>query len=349
VVFDRVYLSTEIGSGKSLASAFSLCNKSGPKKGKMIIERRRMKKEISTKERNIVPILGVCLDGDRMGGVLAVIGGWARVFGSQKRFVPGGGRFVVTPNPEFVVRATRNPLFFKTLNSSDLAIMDGVGLITAKRFLDLPVPSWARSTPLIHFVLFGQASLVVFSYFFNRPSLFENYRVVPGRLVFDRLIGLAVRHGWRVFLLGGEESVAQEAARRIKNKETGIKLEYASGPWLDEHGKPKTANDRETEKEVIRVINEFSPHLLFVGFGAPRQEFWLSRNLPKLKVGVGLGIGGAIDYKAGKVSLPPKMFEKAHLEWLWRLFTQPARAGRIFTAVVIFPLKVFLFKLRRYL
>ena len=43
--------------------------------------------------------------------------------------------FVVTPNPEFMVFAHKNPDFKKLLNSADYAIADGMGLVIADRFL----------------------------------------------------------------------------------------------------------------------------------------------------------------------------------------------------------------------
>lgn len=47
----------------------------------------------------------------------------------------GEKRFVVTPNPEFLVLAHQNQWFKDILNEADLSIPDGVGLIFASRFL----------------------------------------------------------------------------------------------------------------------------------------------------------------------------------------------------------------------
>ena len=43
--------------------------------------------------------------------------------------------FFVTPNPEFLVLANKNPMFKNILNRADLASADGIGLIIAAKFL----------------------------------------------------------------------------------------------------------------------------------------------------------------------------------------------------------------------
>lgn len=150
----------------------------------------------------------------------------------------------------------------------------------------------------------------------------QNLETIPGRIIAQELVREASKRGWRVFLLGRE-----------------------NGPWLDSDGEPVDEVQRRVEQRVVEHINKLRPHFLFVGFGAPKQEKWLARNLPKLKVGVAMTVGGTLDYWAGKVPLPPKFIEKRGLEWLWRGLVQPRRLPRIFRATVIFPLKVVWHKL----
>ena len=97
--------------------------------------------------------------------------------------------------------------------------------------------------------------------------------------------------------------------------------------------------------DVIDKINKFAPEILFVAFGNPKQEIWIHKHLLELKVSGAMAVGGTLRYFAGFSILPPEFLEKAGLEWLWRLITEPTRIVRIFRAVVIFPLKVFIYKL----
>lgn len=155
----------------------------------------------------------------------------------------------------------------------------------------------------------------------------KDLNIIPGRRLFLKLLALARKNNWKVFFLGGK----------------GIKNVFA-GPVLDENGEPKTAKEAKIQKEVIQKINEIKPDLLFVGFGMPKQEKWIYKNVKKLDAKGIMAVGGTFDYVFGKARLPPEWLEKLGLEWLWRLLHEPRRLSRILNAVIIFPLRVFLYK-----
>lgn len=263
--------------------------------------------------RKTVPILGVAVDSSEAREVLNRA--WNLVLrgseaGARLGKTPG---LIVTPNPEIVSRAQADRKLIQILNKASLALPDGVGLVAAAWFL-------------------GKGKL-------NR---------VPGRLLAEDLIQRCAQHNKKAFLLGGKPGVARLAGRNlIKNCKMKIEnLAYASGPWLNNNGVPVDASQLRLEKETIRKINDFGPDLLLVGFGAPKQEKWLSRNLPKLKIGAAMVVGGMIDYTARILPPPPRAFSKAGFEWLWRLIFEPRRFGRILTATIVFPWQVFLYKLK---
>jgi len=136
----------------------------------------------------------------------------------------------------------------------------------------------------------------------------------------------------RVFLLGAPPGVAEKTAKKLQeHKHTNIVGTYAgSASPLD-------------DAKLRELINTARPDLLFVAFGAPKQEFWISRNLPHLPtVKVVMGVGGAFDFISGVRKRAPAWMRRIGLEWLYRLFQQPKRIVRIFNATVRFPL-TFLF------
>lgn len=156
------------------------------------------------------------------------------------------------------------------------------------------------------------------------PSL----NIIKGRQLFLELVALARKKNRKVFFVGG---------KGIKNVTTG--------PLLNKNGEPISEKDRKIEIELVEKINKFKPDLLFVGFGMPKQEKWISKWLPKLEVGGAMAVGGTFDYVFGKAILPPVWIGKAGLEWLWRALHEPKRVLRILNAVIVFPLKVLFFKL----
>jgi exopolysaccharide biosynthesis WecB/TagA/CpsF family protein len=77
--------------------------------------------------------------------------------------------------------------------------------------------------------------------------------------------------------------------------------------------------------------------VLLVGLGAPYQEefIWqIKSKMPNLKLA--MGVGGTFDFWTGKQKRAPKFMRSIGMEWLWRLFRQPKRLGRIWKATVVF-------------
>jgi len=272
-------------------------------KGKMTKLRRKRTLETA---RNIVPILGIGIDSGLREEVLNRA--WSLI-STEREAVPA---LIVTPNPEIVSRAQSDYELAYILNSADLAVPDGIGIVAA---------AW---------VLHPNSKMVR----------------IPGRLFAEELVKLCSKHNKKVFLLGGAPGAAELAVKNLKNriKNQELRITAAEGPQLNLDGKPVDEVQEQIEEEVIKRINSFKPDLLLVGFGAPKQEKWLARRLEKINVSAAMVVGGMIDYTAGILPLPPRAFSELGFEWLWRLITQPSRLGRILTAVVVFPCQVLFWK-----
>jgi N-acetylglucosaminyldiphosphoundecaprenol N-acetyl-beta-D-mannosaminyltransferase len=145
------------------------------------------------------------------------------------------------------------------------------------------------------------------------------YERVSGSDLVPRLAAVCARRGWRPFLLGSRPGVADEAARRLEADNPGL---VVAGTHA---GSPLPEDDEETLCRIAAA----RPDLLLVAYGAPNQEFWIARNQRRLGVPVAMGVGGTFDFLAGRVRRAPAWMRRAHLEWLWRLLLQPARARRM--------------------
>ena len=92
-------------------------------------------------------------------------------------------------------------------------------------------------------------------------------------------------------------------------------------------------------------INLTEADILFVAYGSPAQEEWIYRNIEKLDtVRVAIGVGGAIDFAAGRAKRAPKLLRSLGLEWFWRLLREPRRIRRIWNATVVFVALIFRLK-----
>ncbi len=213
--------------------------------------------------------------------------------------------FVVTLNTEIVMLARSDVRYEKILKSADLALNDSIGV------------TWAR-------LMFGRLS---------------KGRVHGSDLVED-LAKVASEKPIRVGFLGGRENVALKTAECLRSKYPGLKVAFAISEYSDvtqKVGKISKSDDRIIrDSETPDLRNTDSPSflsfpktdILFVAFGAPKQEKWISENLPKLNVRVAIGVGGAFDFISGKVRRAPVWIRKLGLEWLFRLIIQPWRAKR---------------------
>ncbi len=147
---------------------------------------------------------------------------------------------------------------------------------------------------------------------------------VTGIDLMIKLCQLAAEKGYSIFLLGGRGGVAEEAAKRLKGRFANLNIIGTS----------------EADPSSPFHFPSSGVDLLFVAYGAPKQERWIAEHLPKIPVKVAMGVGGAFDFIAGKRKRAPKIFRRLGLEWLWRVVQEPHRLPRILRATVKFPLLV---------
>lgn len=123
----------------------------------------------------------------------------------------------------------------------------------------------------------------------------------------------------KLFILGGKPGVADEAKSKLETSYPGIQIVGTQDGYFPDDKLPT----------VIDNINQSGADLLFVCFGAPRQEKWIDENRDKLNVRVAMGIGGSVDVFAGQVLRAPMFWQKMGLEWFYRLLREPWRFMRM--------------------
>ncbi len=129
----------------------------------------------------------------------------------------------------------------------------------------------------------------------------------------------AAERGWRIYLLGAAPGVADQAAAVLRQRHPALQIVgvYSGSPAPDE------------EDEIVARINAADADILFVAYGAPEQDKWIARNLPRLQVKMAMGVGGSLDFVAGVIPRAPMSFQRLGLEWLYRLYLQPWRIKRM--------------------
>lgn len=134
-----------------------------------------------------------------------------------------------------------------------------------------------------------------------------------------------------VFLLGAAPGIAEAAADALKRQNPGLNV---TGTFA---GSPRD----EDVSDILQRITMSGAKVLFVAYGAPKQDMWIDKHLKELpSVKIAMGVGGTFDFLAGVQKRAPSLFRSLGLEWLWRVVREPKRIGRIVTAVILFPLLV---------
>lgn len=128
----------------------------------------------------------------------------------------------------------------------------------------------------------------------------------------------AAEKGWRLFLLGAAPGVAEQAAGVLVQRHPGLQIAGAFA------GSPGDAD----APEIIERIRAARPDVLFVAYGAPKQDFWIAKYGPAVGVPAMMGVGGSLDFIAGMQKRAPRWVQRINLEWLYRLILQPSRWRR---------------------
>lgn len=136
-----------------------------------------------------VDILGVKIDDVNMAEAQALVEKWI--------WNPGK-HYIVTPNPEMLVAAQKDPAFKDVLNDADLSIPDGAGL-----------------------KLSGKVK-----------------NTFAGTDFMEKLVSLAAEKGFTTGFLGGSDGVAKKTVECLKIKYPKLKVVFAeSGGKVDDDGK----------------------------------------------------------------------------------------------------------------
>jgi N-acetylglucosaminyldiphosphoundecaprenol N-acetyl-beta-D-mannosaminyltransferase len=123
--------------------------------------------------------------------------------------------------------------------------------------------------------------------------------------------------GLRHFLFGSTPDVLAAMANRLRQQMPDLKLVgTVAPPRGDEH-----------DENLLDEVRSAAPDIVWLGLGAPKQELWAHRHADSLKPALVIGVGAAFDFHAGAKRRAPGWMQRAGLEWLHRLVSEPRRLG----------------------
>lgn len=164
------------------------------------------------------------------------------------------------------------------------------------------------------------------------------YRQTGVELV-GRLINIANLNHKRVLFVGGEEGAAE------KTKQTFEKLFPEIQISIFDPGQVTFP----VSDHILEALLEISPDILLVALGQKKQEKFIQEVLPNVpSIRLAVGVGGAFEMLAGLKPRAPRYLSRMGLEWVWRVFIEPRRMGRILNASFVFPIMVVYGTLRQH-
>lgn len=213
---------------------------------------------------------------------------------SHLRMHAGVATHIVTVNPEIDQNMLRDPVYAEAVKNSDVRTCDGVGVQVAARMRGSLVPPRATGVALS-----------------------------------SALIEASVARGWKVMIIGAQESVRRNFEERLVR--SGVAVAPGSSAMIDVPA--------QTAETLAPAIPERC--VVLVALGVPKQELLireLRQRVPHAAIYV--GVGGAIDYLSGVAVYPPALLRRLGLEWLFRLIREPRkRLKRQFTSLPLFALR----------
>ena len=128
----------------------------------------------------------------------------------------------------------------------------------------------------------------------------------------------SVNYGYKHFFYGGAPGVPELLAQRLQGRFPGLNVIGMYSPPF----RPLTP---EEDAEIVAMINDAQPDVVWVGLSTPKQEMWMAEHKDKLRNVIMIGVGAAFDFHAGVKRQAPRWMQPMGLEWLFRLSQEPRR------------------------
>ena len=199
----------------------------------------------------------------------------------------GLGGWVITPNVDYLRRYVADSEVRRLFAGASLIVADGVPLLWAARLQGTPLPDRVAGADLVW-------------------------------LLAERAAG----EGRSLYLLGGNEGVGEEAARRLVERWPSLRIAGTASPRV-------SSDPTEAElAAVLRSLKQAEPDLIYVAFGAPKEERLIAALRTELPRAWWIGVGAGLSFITGDVRRAPRWVQRAGAEWLHRLLQEPRRLVR---------------------
>ena len=123
--------------------------------------------------------------------------------------------------------------------------------------------------------------------------------------------------GLRHYFYGSTPAVCDRIAEVIAERFPAAKVVGIESP-------PFRALEPREEDELVARVKAAQPDIVWVGLGTPRQDTFVAEYRDRLDATL-VAIGAGFDFLAGTKRVAPEWMQRAGLEWVFRLASEPRR------------------------
>jgi N-acetylglucosaminyldiphosphoundecaprenol N-acetyl-beta-D-mannosaminyltransferase len=200
-------------------------------------------------------------------------------------------------NPDYVRRGHQIPGLIAKMNSFDVMLPDGWGIVYGARWVGLPIP--------------------------NRQSNDD---------LCQKLFAMSAASGFANFLFGCAEGIPEQAATSLTAAFPGLRIAGTlHGHWDVVRGHPGYYDAADLDM-MAEKINASGADILHVSVPTPLQQNWVTEMAGRVNVPVIITAGSFLEHPAmGRMHWPGSWINKLRIGWLYRLVMEPRRLWRRYT------------------
>ncbi len=204
-----------------------------------------------------------------------------------ERAKAGVGGYVMTHNLDHLWLRKNEPEFERVSANADLTVADGQPLVWISKVQGHPLPER-----------------------------------VGGIDLFEAIAGAAADAGLSLFLCGGLDTAAQDAADILVQRHPNLKI---AGTLSPDTG---LADDPQRLADVFAQVEAADPDIIAIGLPSMLQIVAAEHFAEHAPRAWTLGVGVSFSFITGEVTRAPVFLQKIGLEWAHRMTQQPALAKR---------------------
>ena len=140
-----------------------------------------------------------------------------------------------------------------------------------------------------------------------------------------------------IYIVGGSKNDIEVATQNILVKYPDLNILGFHTGYFE--------NKTEENNTILEIVSK-SPQIIIVGMGTPRQEHFLISLRKEGWHGLGFTCGAFVRQTAKNLEYYPKVFNKFHLRWLYRIIDEPKLFVRYFFEYPKVLYELILFRIR---